>query len=282
MEIKSHQDIFYVTWSFLLKNPIGNTNIYYNSGITRWNAIKENNEENRTLVFLTEGDDEIPQGAILQIDTDENNENYVTYNGSHYDMSEDDVVWYFANSSLQQVQALTKQGQGVLYYQQVTTPEQEGENFSAQVYFRTSENEPDYYFLSYYPHRVTVTIQPGRIYYFMEGQVQDYIDQIRYMYSGVLQGYQAIADDDEIGFQFRIHKADVYLEHLGDRTQNKTIRNKALQAKHNKKTTKDQTDTILTHSNSAKCIKQKQQQKKMVKSNSDKSYYTNLEPIFEN
>lgn len=266
---------FYVTWSFLLKNPIGNTNIYYNSGITRWNQIKEKNDENRTIVFLTEGDDEIPQGAILQIDTDENNENYVTYNGSHYDMSEDDVVWYFANSSIQQVQALTKTNQEPLYYQQVTTPEQTGETFHSQVYFRTSTNEPEYYYLSYYPKRVTITIQEGRIYYFIEDRLQDIIDQIRFMAGGILQGYQYIEDYDGVGFQFKVPKSQVYLVHLGDR-QNNNIknqpRNKALQTKENKIVSQqDQQDKVL-HKNKS--------QPKMIKQSSSK-YFTNISPIFE-
>jgi hypothetical protein len=265
---------FYVTWSFLLKNPIGNTNIYYNSGITRWNAIKENTEENRTIVFLTEGDDEIPQGAILQVDTDENNENYVTYNGSHYDMSEDDVVWYLANSSLQQVQSLTKQGQGILYYQQVTTPEQTGENFSAQVYFRTSENEPEYYFAHLYPRRVTVQIQEGRIYYFMEGRVQEFIDQIRFMYCGILQGYQYIEGTEDVGYQFKIAKSDVAIQHLGDR-QKPISRNKAF--KKNKPINIDQQDKVLIKNQEDKPLK-RQNSNLSTKSN---KYYTNISPIFE-
>jgi len=112
---------FYVTWAFLLKNPIGNTNIFYNSGITTYSAI-DKDYENKTIVFLTPADDEIQRGTILQLEEDEENQVTAYYNGSAYEMQDTDLVWYFANSTIQQTAAVTKALKPIVEFEYTTTP----------------------------------------------------------------------------------------------------------------------------------------------------------------
>jgi hypothetical protein len=111
---------YYVTWAFLLKNPIGNTNLFYNSGIIKY-ANVDKDYENKTIVFLTPGDEEIQRGAILQLEDDEEDQMTAYYNGSIYDMNEDDLVWYFANSTIQQTNTLQRSIKQTLMYQYTTT-----------------------------------------------------------------------------------------------------------------------------------------------------------------
>lgn len=109
---------FYVTWSFILKNPIGNTNIFYNSGATTYQSVLDDSAyENKTIVFLSETDDELQCGTIMQIEDDEEDQLTAYYNGSAYAMEPTDLVWYFANSSIQQTNTLTREVKGELQYE---------------------------------------------------------------------------------------------------------------------------------------------------------------------
>jgi hypothetical protein len=110
---------YYVTWAFLLKNPIGNTNIFYNSGITTYAQV-DKDYENKTIVFLTPGDEEIQRGAILQLEDDDEDQMVAYYNGSVYDMQETDLVWFFGNSTIQQSNALAKTTKQILNYEYIT------------------------------------------------------------------------------------------------------------------------------------------------------------------
>jgi len=111
---------YYVTWAFLLKNPIGNTNLFYNSGITTY-ANVDKDYENKTIVFLTPGDAEIQRGAILQLEDDDEDQMVAYYNGSVYDMEETDIVWFFGNSTIQQSNALAKTTKRIIEYEYETS-----------------------------------------------------------------------------------------------------------------------------------------------------------------
>jgi hypothetical protein len=114
---------FYVTWSFVLKNPIGNTNIFYNSGLKLY-ADTGNDFDNDTVVFLNANESELPRGAILQLEKDEEGEPVATYNGSYYDLKGDDLVWQFSNSTIQNAEQPQPEppSENVLYYNMVYEP----------------------------------------------------------------------------------------------------------------------------------------------------------------
>jgi len=156
---------FYVTWSFLLKNPIGNTNVFYNSGIIRYSqAAFNNNFENRTAVFLNPEDEEIPMGALLQMERDPEGGIGSYYNGSYYTMQDQDIIWYFANSTTQTAsQSLYR---GDLPYEHIQ--EERDQQFLAQFYFTTSNARPDYYLVSLLMEPMLITNQSGTSYYYIE------------------------------------------------------------------------------------------------------------------
>lgn len=59
---------FYITWSFELKNPIGSVNTYNNSGLIKYEDIKD--EMNTTMVNLNT-DSNIPFGAYINVEEEE-------------------------------------------------------------------------------------------------------------------------------------------------------------------------------------------------------------------
>jgi hypothetical protein len=134
---------YYVTWAFLLKNPIGNTNIFFNSGMITYSNI-DKDYENKTIVFLTPGDDEIQRGTILQLEDDDDDNMVAYYNGSVYDMNETDLVWFFANSTIQQTNALVKTTKNILMYQYTTTGAESPGLDTDCLIFEPKYN-PDYY-----------------------------------------------------------------------------------------------------------------------------------------
>lgn len=267
---------FYVTWSFLLKNPIGNTNVYANSGITRWIDIKNNDNENQTIVFLTADDGEIPQGAILQMDYDEDNNIYVTYNGSHYEMEDNDKVWYFANSSIQQINAVKIKQKPVLFYNRIIPINNPATDIETQIYFRTSEQYTDNYLLYLFPEPRIVTTDPARAYYYLEGRITQYADSIIGMFLGTFDGFQTF--DNLTGYRASINIIDVDKINIDDPQSNKQ---KLIQTRNIRlKTTKQKQITANDKSvkiNNDCCNKN---HKIMKPSHSDK-YYTNISPIFE-
>jgi len=163
---------FYVTWSFLLKNPIGNTNVFYNSGIIRYSQAAFNNSfENRTAVFLNPEDEEIPMGALLQMERDSEGGIGCYYNGSYYTMQDQDIIWYFANSTTQTASQTLYRGE--LPY--TKTQEERDQQFLAQFYFTTSNTRPDYYLVSLLMEPMLITNQSGTSYYYIEN-IRDYED----------------------------------------------------------------------------------------------------------
>jgi len=272
---------FYVTWSFLLKNPIGNTNIFYNSGLTEYEEIEEDDNENKAIIYLTPDDDELPIGAILQLDKDEVGDVIARYNGSVYDMADDDLVWYFANSTIQEVSAIAKSQKGELVYQEKT--EGDGSNIQTFSYIRESiENPQNWQITTYLQPQVVKTIQ-GVTYYWMYARYQELPN-----YKDLLYGtFKFMVNNeymDPIGLVFEVPKSQVELLLYSDQNKNKNktkLKNKKRLIKSETTLNIKQQQEEVINSNINNNIKQKSKQNKvMQKSNSDK-YYTNISPIFE-
>lgn len=265
---------FYVTWSFLLKNPIGNTNVYSNSGLKRWVDVKDNDNENQTIVFLNNDDGEIPMGAILQVDYDEEENIYVTYNGSHYQMDDNDKIWYFANSSIQQVNAMRTFEQSKLYYSVVHEQGQPSERIPTQCYFRTSEDNPDYYYVYLCPHEVDLETTPNRKFYILTGPLAAYSQQIYGMTIGTFVGFQEIGS--ETVWKFKILKTIPELIQLQPYMKQEKQAVKLRNLKYLTRSQSDkQLDKLITKEKLPK------QAKVTIKQSKSDKYYTNIAPIFE-
>lgn len=89
---------FYVTWSFILKNPIGSNITYGNTGLIAYKDI-ETLPENKTVVYLSQTDNIIKCGSILQLEDDDNDAVVPKYNGSLCTPNENDPVWQFYNNA---------------------------------------------------------------------------------------------------------------------------------------------------------------------------------------
>lgn len=89
---------FYVTWSFILKNPIGSNITYGNTGLILYKDI-ETLPENKTIVYLSQTDNMIKCGSIIQLEDDDNDAIVPKYNGSLCTPNENDPVWQFYNNA---------------------------------------------------------------------------------------------------------------------------------------------------------------------------------------
>lgn len=85
---------FYVTWSFELKNPVGNINTYNNTGLVLYRDITP--AMNNTIINIDPNSD-VPFGAY--IDMEESQEDgYVTlYNGTPVTIEDNSPVWAFTS-----------------------------------------------------------------------------------------------------------------------------------------------------------------------------------------
>lgn len=81
---------FYVTWSFELKNPIGKTNQFYNSGLVLYQNIQL--QMNNTIVNLAT-DTDIPFGAYIDIENDKE----PFYNQTAITIQNTTPVWMFSS-----------------------------------------------------------------------------------------------------------------------------------------------------------------------------------------
>lgn len=81
---------FYVTWSFELKNPIGKTNQFYNSGLILYQNIQL--QMNNTIINLATNTD-IPFGAYIDIENDK--EPY--YHQTSITIQNTTPVWMFSS-----------------------------------------------------------------------------------------------------------------------------------------------------------------------------------------
>lgn len=84
---------FYVTWSFELKNPIGATNTFYNSGLVLYKNIQTN--MNNTLINISTESD-IPFGAYIDVEIEENLP-VAYYNETKIEINENTPVWMFSS-----------------------------------------------------------------------------------------------------------------------------------------------------------------------------------------
>lgn len=81
---------FYLDYEYELKNPIGDTIKYYNSGLIQ----KKNyngNYINETAVYC-EKDKDVNQLSVIQLDN-----NVYTYHEQIVNINDDDYIWYFSN-----------------------------------------------------------------------------------------------------------------------------------------------------------------------------------------
>lgn len=160
---------FYVTWSYLLKNPIGNTITFTNSGLTRYQQV-DFNAENLSVVFINGGIAELPIGTILQIETIEDDTN-AYYNGSQYKIQDNDLVWAFSNSATQFYMQLKHRMNYVFKYEQYYEPEQ-ARTITAAAYVREELQDADNtdYYVGLFAEggQMEVTLTPGYKYYVIE------------------------------------------------------------------------------------------------------------------
>jgi hypothetical protein len=84
---------FYVTWSFELKNPIGATNTFYNSGLILYKNISTN--MNNTIINISTTSD-VPFGAYIDVEL-ENNAAVPYYNETPIQIDGETPVWMFSS-----------------------------------------------------------------------------------------------------------------------------------------------------------------------------------------
>lgn len=88
---------FYVTWKYELKNPIGESIQYYNTGLILYQNI-ETNYNNKTIVFAGINDSIIATGTTIQLEDDGDTVTPL-YNGSVLIPGKDSPVWEFGNNN---------------------------------------------------------------------------------------------------------------------------------------------------------------------------------------
>jgi hypothetical protein len=155
-------------------------------------------------------------GAIIQIEEDAEDEIQAYYNGSYYDIHEEDRVWYFANSTIQQTNALSRTIKGKLYYSHELTPTEETYR-EHQMFFRESTTDPTCWslYVWFVPQR-GIPFLPGITYYYIDDQwwsivdgLQD--DRLQNFYFGILSN--VINDQGTyIGLRFTVPKSEVTID----------------------------------------------------------------------
>lgn len=250
---------YYVTWSFLLKNPIGNTNVFYNSGITEYSQISDN-YENKTVIFLTPGDDEIQRGTVLQIEDDEQDQKTAYYNGSAYEIKSDDLVWFFANSLIQQTNALQKRSKKTINFQYQTTIVESPNIFTQVLIFEDPEN-PDSW-LIWQPQNyvggdfIVENIFPGqrdKIFYFMNDDIYG-MNPFPIFNFGQFIGMVNYPSDRERSYAYRTPKDETVLAPYSTEQMEEQPRNKKLQSRKLNKTKKPNS-IVATANNNIQLVK---------------------------
>jgi hypothetical protein len=87
---------FYVTWTFELKNPVGQTTNFSNTGLILYSALTP--LVNTTIVNVSTVS-EVPFGAYIDIETTNENGKAAYYNGSPVEIDSSSPVWGFMNSN---------------------------------------------------------------------------------------------------------------------------------------------------------------------------------------
>lgn len=106
---------FYVTWTFELKNPVGQTTNFINTGLTLYSALTP--LVNTTIVNVSTVS-EVPFGAYIDIETTNNNGKAAYYNGSPVTIDSSSPVWGFMNSN---TIITTKTASIPIYYSSIQT-----------------------------------------------------------------------------------------------------------------------------------------------------------------
>lgn len=174
---------FYVTWSFVLKNPIGNTNIYYNSGLQLYSDTG-NDFDNNTVVFLNANENELPRGATLQIEKDEDGEPVATYNGSYYDLKGDDLIWQFGNSTIQNAQQPQPEPTQTytLYYDQYVEPPYPSSTLTPVKWMiATNKDNPNFWTVLIYNKVTAIQLTGNKPYYILSNEDQLPDDSFNFM-----------------------------------------------------------------------------------------------------
>jgi len=227
---------------FLIEKSNWEYKYLYNSGITTYAEVRENAAyENKTIVFLTPDDDELQMGSIIQLERDTEDQLQAYYNGSYYDMADDDIVWYFSNSTI--AASKIQEQKPKLYYeteQQVA----QGNTFTAQLYFRNDYDDETQWFISLFEKPLVITAAREYKAYFISNiaqLAQDHggLEAITPMFSlGYLVDYELAQNPDRTSkWYFKIPKRLVEIEQIeeeeenSNKVKNKTIRNKSVKPK---------------------------------------------------
>lgn len=104
---------FYVTWTYEFKNPIGNNQQTYNSGLIVYQNLTQH--LNTTIVNLNTASD-IPFGAYIQHEKQDTTVNY--YNGTVVEIEDTEPIWAFANITPATIRATNRIP---IYYTSLTT-----------------------------------------------------------------------------------------------------------------------------------------------------------------
>jgi hypothetical protein len=251
---------FYVTWSFLLKNPIGNTNIFNNSGITDFKNVRENaSYENKTIVFLTPDDPELQMGSIIQLEKDADDEIQAYYNGSYYDMADEDIVWYFSNSTIAASNANNKKYN--LYYDAVYVKEQGKQqsndpDFNAQYYIREDYEDPNYWYICANFETMGITLRDTDTAYYVENLKEAFDEKFfSNTFVGYLCGYDekegSLEPEEVDGWVFLVPKSMVNLKQYKDDSADRKARNKGIK--------EPQLPKTIKHDKRIKVVKEKPQ-----------------------
>lgn len=104
---------FYVTWTYEFKNPIGNNQQSYNSGLITYQNLTQH--LNTTIINL-KTDSDVPFGAYIQHEKQTEIINY--YNGTTVEINNTDPIWAFANITPATAMASTRIP---IYYTSLTT-----------------------------------------------------------------------------------------------------------------------------------------------------------------
>jgi antitoxin component of MazEF toxin-antitoxin module len=223
-----------------LKNPIGNTNIFNNSGITTYAEVRDNaSYENKTIVFLTPDDDELQMGSIIQLEKDTDDQLQAYYNGSYYEMADDDIVWYFSNSTIAATKAQEEKFK--LYYENVYEPDgQKNADFTCEFYFRTDYDDDSYWHAELFETSTEITLYEKVKSYYIEniaqlaqeaGSVEKAMPQ--FMLGFLLDYELAVNPSRYKSYSFRIPKRLVELVDLNEENalKVKMKRNKSVKPK---------------------------------------------------
>lgn len=87
---------FYVTWSFELKNPIGSTNQFYNTGLITYSQLQP--KMNNTIINLSTNS-EIPFGAYVNVEIEDTTKLVPYYNDTPITVASETPTWAFQSIS---------------------------------------------------------------------------------------------------------------------------------------------------------------------------------------